>query len=463
MTQTNDPPLVASVALIPDSDEKADLDAPSDESGKLVVNQAPNITITSTTVVADQGERLALDPQEGDIAIQQDTTESFIFTGGANELANWQLVQFDAVGGIAGEDIAPRDIDGRNVLVNDVSTGTLSSSMTLTANDVTINGLLNGADTSGAAAGEALTSDGTGGFGFASVGGIEEVATFGDLPALDPPQIGFVTGEGEYYFSKPISGFFDITNASLSTSISTRNSDPVGIAWNNDGSRLYQLGGFSSSEISQFTVSTPFDITSASFSKSISPQDGDSRGIAWNNDGSRLYEVGDTFDNERIYQSTVSTPFDIASASLDTSISAQDKNPRGIAWNDDGSRLYEVGLSGTRIYQSTLSTPFDIASASFDTSILTEDDDPRGIAWNDDGSRLYEVGQSSRLIYQSTLSTPFDISSASFSTSISTQDAQPRGIQWNDDGSSLYEVGQGSGGDIFQSEVTTGGWKELQI
>jgi len=162
MTQTNDPPLVASVALIPDSDEKADLDAPSSQSGKLVVSQAPNITITSTTVVADQAERLALDPQEGDIAIQQDTTESFIFTGGANELANWQLVQFDAVGGIAGEDIAPRDIDGRNVFVNDVSTGTLSSSMTLTANDVTINGLLNGADTSGAAAGEALTSDGSG-------------------------------------------------------------------------------------------------------------------------------------------------------------------------------------------------------------------------------------------------------------------------------------------------------------
>jgi len=135
MTQTNDPPLVASVALIPDSDEKADLDAPSDESGKLVVSQAPNITITSTSVVADQAERLALDPQEGDIAIQQDTTESFIFTGGANELANWQLVQFDAVGGISGEDIAPRDIDGRNVVVTDIDTDTLTGT-TLNADTV---------------------------------------------------------------------------------------------------------------------------------------------------------------------------------------------------------------------------------------------------------------------------------------------------------------------------------------
>jgi len=176
MTQTNDPPLVASVALIPDSDEKADLDAPSSQSGKLVVSQAPNITITSTSVVADQAERLALDPQEGDIAIQQDTTESFIFTGGSNQLANWQLVQFDAVGGIAGEDIAPRDIDGRNVGVTDIDTDTITAANSvetpdLTANDVTINGLLNGADTSGAVAGEALTSDGQGGFGFASVGG----------------------------------------------------------------------------------------------------------------------------------------------------------------------------------------------------------------------------------------------------------------------------------------------------
>ena len=74
-----------------------------------------------------------------------------------------------------------------------------------------------------------------------------------------------------------------------------------------------------------------------------------------------------------------------------------------MAWNDDGSRLYEVGGGSDKIYQYTVSTPFDITSASFSTSINTQDINPQGIAWNDDGSRLYEVDASSDKIYQYTL------------------------------------------------------------
>jgi len=115
--------------------------------------------------------------------------------------------------------------------------------------------------------------------------------------------------------------------------------------------------------------------------------------------------VGNSSD--KIYQSTVSTPFDIASASFSTSINTQDSLPTGIAWNDDGSRLYEVGISSFgspgEIYQYTVSTPFDIASASFDTVITAEDSEPTGIAWNDDGSRFYEVGPNN--IYQYTVVT----------------------------------------------------------
>jgi len=395
MTQTNDPPLVASVALIPDSDEKADLDAPSDESGKLVVSQAPNITITSTTVVADQAERLALDPQEGDIAIQQDTTESFIFTGGANELANWQLVQFDAVGGIAGEDIAPRDIDGRNVTLTDLS----------------VSGLLNGADTSGAAAGEALTSDGQGGFGFSPVGSaaitrngneIEYVALdTGNLPvAEDSEDVALVTGTNEYVQDVAFGEAFDIATASLSKSINTEDTAPKGMTFNTDGTRLYEVGD-ASDKIFQSSLSTPFDIATASLSKSITTQDAAPQGMAFDTDGTRLYEVG--FSGTKIYQSTLSTPFDIATASFSKSINTQDSQPFGVALDADGTRLYEVGRNGTKIYQSSLSTPFDIATASFDKSINTQDSSPSGMAFDADGSRLYEVGASGQKIFQSEL------------------------------------------------------------
>jgi hypothetical protein len=76
-----------------------------------------------------------------------------------------------------------------------------------------------------------------------------------------------------------------------------------------------------------------------------------------------------------------------------------------MALSADGSRLYEVGGTGDKIYQSSLSTPFDIASASFEKSLNTQDSRPEGMAFSADGSRLYELGPGGDKIYQSQVST----------------------------------------------------------
>jgi len=132
------------------------LNAPAGSGGKLVTGQIPNISISSTSVVADAAERLALDVQEGDVAIQTNVSSSFIFTGGDNVAPNWQIIDFDAVGAIAGEDITPANVN---------------ASGNISMQDLTVAGAINGAETSAAAAGEALTSNGSGSLQFASVGG----------------------------------------------------------------------------------------------------------------------------------------------------------------------------------------------------------------------------------------------------------------------------------------------------
>ena len=71
---------------------KADL---TEVGGVLVSEQVPDLAITNTFVVADEAERLALDVQEGDVAIQQDVDETYIFTGGdATNTANWSQILF---------------------------------------------------------------------------------------------------------------------------------------------------------------------------------------------------------------------------------------------------------------------------------------------------------------------------------------------------------------------------------
>jgi len=262
---------------------------------------------------------------------------------------------------------------------------------------------------------------------------------------IDGTDVTEITVDGDTVFTSSLEGTFDITQVTFDTSINTQDSDVRDIQWNNDGTRLYEVGR-NTLEIYQYTLSTPFEITTASHSTgdSISTQDTTPLGIAWNDDGSRLYEVGR--DSNRIYQYSVSTPFDINTASFLTSISTQDNNSSGIAWNDDGSRLYEVGFGSDQIYQYTVSTPFDITTASHSSgdSINTQANGATGIAWNDDGSRLYEVDFFDAEIYQYTVSTPFEITSASFSTSITSQDSNPTGIVWNNNGSRFYESGSNS-------------------
>jgi len=84
--------------------------------------------------------------------------------------------------------------------------------------------------------------------------------------------------------------------------------------------------------------------------------------------------------------------FNIADATFSQSISTQDASPQGMAWNNDGSKLYEIGLISDKIYEYDVSTAYDISTASYSQSISTQGTIPTGIAWNNDGSKLYEIG-----------------------------------------------------------------------
>jgi len=317
------------------------------------------------------------------------------------------------VAGLAGASLMSGTASAGSAQVGTI--GDNSNLVDLVAEDVTITDTLNTASISGAAAGEALLSDGSGNLTFGSGGGgilrngseIDYVALdVSNLPASTASgDVALVTASDQYVKDNPPSGTpFDITSSQFAfdTDIGTQDSSPTGIAWNDDGSRLYEVGA-GSARIYQYTVSTPFDITTASFSTDIASQDSNPQGIAWNDDGSRLYEVGDSSD--RIYQYTVSTPFDITTASFSTDIATQDSFPRGIAWNDDGSRLYESG--GDNIYQYTVSSPFDIATASFDTSIKTNNNeaDARGLAFSNDGTQMVVLIISPDIIQQYDLAT----------------------------------------------------------
>ncbi len=46
-------------------------------------------------------------------------------------------------------------------------------------------------------------------------------------------------------------------------------------------------------------------------------------------------------------------------------VSAQDATPRGLAFNNDGTKMFVVGDTGNEINSYTLSTGFDLSTATF--------------------------------------------------------------------------------------------------
>jgi len=86
-------------------DTKADL---TQSDGVLVSSQLPDLAITNIDVVADQTARLALDAEEGDVAVQTDVSQTFILaTNDPTVNSNWKKVQLDVLGAIDGQTITP--------------------------------------------------------------------------------------------------------------------------------------------------------------------------------------------------------------------------------------------------------------------------------------------------------------------------------------------------------------------
>lgn len=181
----------------------------------------------------------------------------------------------------------------------------------------------------------------------------------------------------------------------------------------------------------------------------VSNEDTTPRGIVFNNDGTRLFVVG--YDNDQVYQYALTTPYDITSASYSGNsfyVGSEETYPFGIAFSSDGTKMFIAGTNSDRIHQYNLGTAFDITSATYSGNSLyvgSEDGAPRGgITFSKDGSKFYVVGSNSNRVYQYVLSIPYDITSASYSDSslhIGNEDTAPNGIAFSGDGTKLFLAG----------------------
>jgi hypothetical protein len=254
---------------------------------------------------------------------------------------------------------------------------------------------------------------------------------------------------------------YDISGASFvqNFSVAAQDNSPQGIAFNNDGTKMFVVGQ-TGDAVYEYVLLTGYDVSSASYSQSFSvtAQDTNPREIAFNNDGTKMFVLG--YAGQDVNEYTLSTGFDLGSTVtfVDAfSVSSQETQPYGLAFNTDGTKMFIVGEAGDDVNEYTLSIGFDVSTASFvdSFSVVLQDTQPRGIAFNAAGTKMFIVGRADVVVDAYTLSTGFDVSSASFvdSFSVDTQENNPTAIAFNTDGTKMFIVGP-TGDDVNEYSTT---------
>lgn len=269
--------------------------------------------------------------------------------------------------------------------------------------------------------------------------------------------------EGTY---ASVQGGWDISSATYdNASVVAANSETNmrDVDFKPDGTKMYMFGGGNDS-VQEYALSTAWDISTATYTDNyIQGQDGQSKNLAFNDDGTKMYLLGTA--NDSVYQYTLSTAWDVSTASYDSvsySVQSLDQEAFGLAFNDDGTKMYVGGENAVAVFQFSLSTAWDLSTVNYDNvsfDFSGQDSLIQGIDFRNDGSKLFLSGSGNNNIYQYSLSTAWDISTASYdsvSLSITSQDSTVGSFGFRrDTGSKLFVAGQAND-TVFSYSLSPG-------
>jgi hypothetical protein len=279
-----------------------------------------------------------------------------------------------------------------------------------------------------------------------STAGLGETTVQGAIDEVVASTIGWFLGSASY--------------SGKSISVNSQSTNTNGLRMKSDGTKMYVLNR-GDGLVYQYSLATAWDVSTASYdtvSFSANAQVGtDGTGLDFGDDGEKMYLCADG-SIDAVFQYTLSTPWDLSTASYDTVSFASGTNPEDISLKTDGTKMYINSVTVVRQY--TLSTPWDLSTASYDTvslTVSTQDNNTRGLDFSSDGKTMVTVGQQNVSAYQYHLSTAWDLSTAAYagvSLDLSGQLTSPRAISFSARGGVAYIVRQDGNNTVYQYYTT---------
>jgi len=270
----------------------------------------------------------------------------------------------------------------------------------------------------------------------------------------------------QYTFTGDILTTYDLENAyydNVRFNTSGQLQDASGFFFKSDGTKLYVIDLQGDEKVYQYSLSTAWDVSTASYDTAFFDVSGQTFGptaIFLKDDGTKMYVLG---SDETVYQYSLFTAWDVSTASYDTvlfDVSGQEPSATHMFFKDDGTKMYVVGSSNDTVYQYSLSTGWDLNTASYDTvsfDVGGQDSFCRAVWFKDDGTKMYVLGFTTKAIYQYSLSTAWNVGTASYDTVFLylIGDAfSPSSLSFKSDGAQMYVL---AGADtIYQYTTATG-------
>lgn len=298
---------------------------------------------------------------------------------------------------------------------------------------------------------------------------------------LDYGELALNYTDGKIYFKNASNTIDSFSSSSLTGTVASwaivstfaGALNPTDVFFKPDGTKMFVSVA---TTLNQYTLSTPWDITTAGAVTSFTNTwDTATLGMFISPDGTKLVTCGQTAvvnaglsiaaSEDRAYYLTLSTPWDITTGTLVSSLRfatgiaglpAGETAPAGITFNSDGTIMYMIGSGVDAVFQYTLTTAYNVGTATYlkQLSISSVETGGTCVTFNAAGSRMYIMGTTYDSIIEFRLSTAWDIATATFYDKlyIGNSNATANGLFIDETSNSAFIVGTTS--DLVTKFVT---------
>jgi hypothetical protein len=233
--------------------------------------------------------------------------------------------------------------------------------------------------------------------------------------------------------------------------------DAASIEFKSDGTRAYTVsdGG---NLLRSYELGTAWDISTAVVNTNtfdISTHETNPRGLVWKDDGTRLYITGYSSDKVHEYAAATAWVANSTNLTLIGNVAVSSTSPREIKFSNTGSKMYILNAtSPDSLLEYDLSTPWSANSATLVANLnFTGYTQPEGMFFSNSGYKLFVSDKNLNTVDEYILSTPWQVNTAIYTTSAIGQFSNNvTGIYIKPDGTRLYAtIGDGTtAGQIHQ-------------